>query len=128
MRAICLLLTFACVPVFAQKAVPVFPGPSAQRLEQLRAKLFTDSAKPRHFIANLLVGETCSIPLLNVVPPGTPVRMPKVALPKDQVDRISTNTVPAPACPSNLSHVGAPAPALEPPVTPPPGSPAPRKP
>jgi hypothetical protein len=128
MRAVCVLLTFACAPVFAQKAIPVIPPPSAQRLEQLRAKLFTDSAKPRHFVANLLAGRTCSIPLLNAVPPGTPVKMPKFTPPKEREDRISTNGVPAPACPSNLAHVGAPAPALEPPATPPPGSPAPRKP
>jgi len=85
-------------------------------------------AQPRRFAANVLVGGTCSIPLLNAAPPGTPVKMPTVLPPKGQVDSMMPRSVPAPACPSNMAHVGAPAPALPPPATPPPGTPSPRKP
>jgi hypothetical protein len=130
MRATCLLLTLACAAAFAQDATPAMPAPYAQRLETLREKLFPNGlpVQPRHFLANQLAGETCSIPLLNAAPAGTPVKMPKVTPPRNQVDRLMPNSVPAPACPSNMAHVGAPAPALPPPATPPPGSPAPRKP
>jgi len=130
MRTACLLLTLACAPVFAQEAAPVMPAPSARRLEILKEKLFPQGlpAQPRRFAANVLVGGTCSIPLLNAAPPGTPVKMPTVLPPKGQVDSMMPRSVPAPACPSNMAHVGAPAPALPPPATPPPGTPSPRKP
>jgi len=133
MRATCLLLALACVPVFAQEATPVTPLPSPFRFEQLRDKLLPQglSARPtpQRFIVHLSTGGgTCSIPLLNAAPAGKPVKMPKVTPPKNQVDRVMPNSVPAPACPSNMAHVGAPAPAMEPPATPPPGTPAPRKP
>jgi hypothetical protein len=55
------------------------------------------------------------------------VKMPRVMPPRDLVDRITPKNVPAPACPSNMAHVGAPALALPPPATPLPGTPAPRK-
>ncbi len=129
MRATCLLLTLACVPMFAQDATPVMPAPSPQRLETLREKLFPQGlpAQSINFAVSAVAGGTCSIPLLNAAPAGTPVKMPRIAPPKDQVDRMMPKSVPAPACPSNMAHVGAPAPALPPPATPPPGTPAPRK-
>ena len=122
MRTACLLLAFACAPVFAQESDPVILLPSAQGLQNLKVP-----PALRRFTATKLAGGTCSIPLLNVTPPGTPVKMPNVK-PPNQVDRLMPSSVPAPACPSNMAHVGAPAPALPPPETPPPGTPAPRKP
>jgi len=120
MRAACLLLTLACVPVFAQEAIPVSPPLSVQRLQSLKEKLFPNglTVEPRDFVVDMLAGGTCSIPLLNAGAPGTPVKMPNVAPPKGQGDRMMPRIVPAPACPSNMAHVGAP--ALPPP--------APRKP
>ncbi|HVV46402.1 MAG TPA: hypothetical protein VHC72_14415 [Bryobacteraceae bacterium] len=133
MRETCLLLALACVPVFGQEVTPVTPLPSPRRLEQLKEKLLPQglSARPtpRRFIVHLSTGGgTCSIPLLNAAPPAQPVKMPKVMPPKEQVGKLMPNGVPAPACPSNMAHVGAPAPAIDPPAAPPPGTPAPRKP
>lgn len=102
MRATCLLLTLACVPLFAQDATPVMRSLSAQRLQTLREKLFPQGlpVQPRYFASNMLAVGTCSIPLLNAAPAGTPVKMPRVMPPKDLVDRITPKSVPAPACPS----------------------------
>lgn len=140
MRAISLVFTLACVPVFAQQPSPLQQPWTAQlplhgkTLQDMQRRLFPQlsgqplATRPGPLLARTLSGGgTCSIPLLNAGPAATPVPMPKVMIPKSPIDRLTPNSVPAPACPSNIGHVGAPAPALPPPAGPPPGTPAPRK-
>jgi hypothetical protein len=57
----------------------------------------------------------CSIPLLNVVPPGTPVPMPNMMPPNIMPNMAALPTVdnmkivvPAPACPASLGQISAP--------------------
>lgn len=146
MRAISLVFTLACVPVFAQQVAPQpdprsVPQPSwtaqlpahSKAMQDLQRRLFPKLngqplvTRPGPLLARIRSDGACSIPLLKAAPAGTPVPMPKLTPPQGPIDRLTPNTVPAPACPAFQGHVGAPAPALPPPSGPPPGTPAPHK-
>lgn len=132
MRLIVMLLTLACMPAICQEnadSKPDNPSPGfsagvPQKLsDALRLKLgynfvLQTPQKASASILRMMTAKpeisTCSIPLLNVKPPGTPVAMPNM-MPKQSnqvfqapgpIDNMKV-VVPAPACPADFGRVSA---------------------
>jgi hypothetical protein len=149
MRPTLILLVLACMPAIGQEntsptpdnAARGFSGGVPQRFSDALRKLLhysfdaqgvqtpgkTSASPILRIMAARPASPTCSIPLLNVTPPGTPVpmpnMMPKMAVPRDtpvqtrqpnraspepgQIDNMKI-VVPAPACPADFGQVSAP--------------------
>lgn len=131
MRSSLILLVLACGPAFCQNDPSASPDTTAQKFNDNLRQRINDILNPQNarnpggvvssgprlpqFAAVARPMQACSIPLLNVVAPGTPVHMPNM-MPRTTprvmpvpptLDRMSI-VVPAPACPANFGKAPAP--------------------
>ncbi len=135
MRSTLMLLVLVCGPAFSQENAKPTPESAAQRLNDNLQQRLADILDPQKIqtpqkmpAAGILRGipklmaakpasSICSIPLLNVKPPGTPVAMPNM-MPKTAVPgnnpwqtNLTDNmkiVAPAPACPADFGKVSVP--------------------
>jgi hypothetical protein len=118
MRSILILLTLACMPAICQENANPTPDSAAQGISGTVPQVFSDTLRILRVVADKPAVSTCSIPLINVKAPGTPVpmpnMMPKVAVPPNQtspgpkpIDNMKI-VAPAPACPADFSQVSVP--------------------
>ncbi len=112
MRMALLILALSCGPAFCQSSPDAATsGANNAHPEQLIQRLkIAVNPNPVTVVAPT---QACSIPLLNVVPAGTPVPMPNLMPPSHNPFSVNTGTptqspvdhmpivAPAPACPSS---------------------------
>jgi len=117
MRSTLMLLAVACAPAFCQNTPEIQISGNTVVPEPMKVTV----VRPAN--------EVCSIPLLNVVPPGKPVPMPTVAPHGEGLSKPDSNlkpvpepaktpgtidkmsvVAPAPACPASISRTVAPLP------------------
>ena len=116
MRAILILLLLSCGAAFGQDTLP---GSVIQRMNDNLRQSVGDALKSRIVSRQVAASRllrmarvltpaigACSIPLLNVAPPGTPVPMPNMAIP-GIIDNMNI-VPPAAACPADFGQVSAP--------------------